>query len=181
MTNLSNHFLIAMPSVNSAMFGASVIYLTDHSTINGAVGVIINKPLGKVVSDTFEDIKFANYNPTWMDSMLYLGGTSKTDDGFILHRSIGTPQQKFELTNDKYIVSELAKYKSKEDVFIAMGYSSWASCQLEVELRANVWLVLKGDDRLIFDIDPVNRYDEAMRMLGVSNIGKLYCSNTIIA
>lgn len=181
MTNLSNHFLIAMPSVNSTMFGASVVYLTDHSPINGAVGVIVNKPLGKVASDTFEDINLASYNPTWMNSLLYLGGAIKSDDGFILHRTANVLHQKFELTNDQNKVSEIAKHKTKEDIFISIGYSAWASWQLEAELKANAWLVLKGDERLIFDIDPVNRYDEAMRMLGVNNIGQLYYSDAILA
>ena len=180
MTNLSNHFLIAMPSVNNMIFGASVVYLTDHSPIAGAVGVIINKPLGKVVSNTFEDINFASYNPTWMNSTLYLGGAIKSDDGFILHRTSSDVSKKIELTNDQYKLSELAKYKDKGDILISVGYSAWSSWQLESEIKTNEWLVLKGDERLIFDVDPVNRYDEAMRMLGVNNIGKLYYSDDVI-
>lgn len=180
MANLANHFLIAMPSVDNIMFGASVVYLTEHNPITGAVGVIVNKPLGRVAENTFAELNLVGYSPSWMGSTLYLGGSIKTDDGFILHRELNIPR-KFELTNDQYKVSQLAKYKSKEDVFISIGYSAWASWQLEMEIKANAWLVLEGHERLIFDIDPVNRYDEAMRMLGVNNIGQLYYDNIILA
>jgi putative AlgH/UPF0301 family transcriptional regulator len=83
--------------------------------------------------------------------------------------------------NDK-LIAQLAKYKSKDDIFISVGYSAWASWQLEAELKDNAWLVLSSDNdkRLIFDIDPVNRYDEAMRMLGINNIGQLYYDTSII-
>jgi putative transcriptional regulator len=41
--NLSNHFLIAMPTMLDPVFGGSVVYLCEHNA-GGALGVIINKP-----------------------------------------------------------------------------------------------------------------------------------------
>ena len=38
--NLSNHFLIAMPSMHDPIFGGSVVYLCEHNE-RGALGVVI--------------------------------------------------------------------------------------------------------------------------------------------
>ena len=43
--NLKGKCLIATPSIRDDVFGQSVIYITEHSTVSGAVGVIINKHL----------------------------------------------------------------------------------------------------------------------------------------
>ena len=40
---LTGHFLIAMPSLESDLFDGGVIYLFDHSQ-EGAVGLLINHP-----------------------------------------------------------------------------------------------------------------------------------------
>ena len=41
-TNLTNHFLIAMPGMEDAFFAKSVVYLVDHND-QGAMGLMINK------------------------------------------------------------------------------------------------------------------------------------------
>ena len=42
--NLSNHFLIAMPSMHDPIFGGTVVYLCEHNDY-GALGVVINRPM----------------------------------------------------------------------------------------------------------------------------------------
>jgi len=39
--NLTNHFLIAMPSLRDATFAHSVVYLCEHGA-RGALGLMIN-------------------------------------------------------------------------------------------------------------------------------------------
>ena len=46
MKSFSNHFLISMPNMNDPIFSKSLIYLCQHD-IDGAMGVIINKPMVK--------------------------------------------------------------------------------------------------------------------------------------
>ena len=41
--NLTNHVLIAMPGLEDALFGKSVVYVCEH-TARGALGLVINKP-----------------------------------------------------------------------------------------------------------------------------------------
>ena len=41
--NLTDHFLIAMPSMEDPFFSGSVVYLCEHNE-EGALGIVINKP-----------------------------------------------------------------------------------------------------------------------------------------
>ena len=43
LTNLTNHFLIAMPGLQDEMFSRSVVYVCEHSE-RGTLGLVINKP-----------------------------------------------------------------------------------------------------------------------------------------
>ncbi|MCG6396381.1 YqgE/AlgH family protein, partial [Vibrio alginolyticus] len=42
--NLQHHILIAMPSLDDPYFARSVVYLCEHNE-NGAMGLVINKPI----------------------------------------------------------------------------------------------------------------------------------------
>ena len=51
-TNLTHHFLIAMPGMEDGAFSRSVVYLCEHSE-RGALGLIINKPGDISLADLF--------------------------------------------------------------------------------------------------------------------------------
>ena len=52
-TQLSHHFLIAMPGLEDEVFGRSVVYVCEHSA-RGAMGLIINKPAEMGMRELFE-------------------------------------------------------------------------------------------------------------------------------
>ena len=55
MESLQNHFLIAMPSLDDTFFERTVIYLCEHDE-KGAMGLVINKPLGIEVNSLLEQM-----------------------------------------------------------------------------------------------------------------------------
>lgn len=181
MLNLTNHFLVAMPNQNNDMFSGSVVYVTEHAQNSGAVGVIINKPLGKTLKNAFKDVDFAQYHPTWSENSLYLGGPVSSDNGFVLHRTVADDDRLFELTNNRNVLSEIADSDYRNDLFVAVGYAAWTPMQIEAEISRNSWLVVKADVNLIFSVDPMNRYDEAMRLLGIKNVSQLYFGGDVFA
>ncbi len=178
---LSNHFLVAMPSAQTDLFTNSVVYITEHSNVSGTVGVIINKPLGKTLKSAFQDIDLSEYNPKWGENPLYLGGPISSDNGFVLHRLIDTPGKLFELTNNKNVLDEIATSNFRDNLFVSAGYCSWSALQLENEIVNNHWLVVKADTSLIFDVDPLNRYIEALKLAGIRDISRLYCGGEVFA
>jgi putative transcriptional regulator len=60
-TYLTNHLLIAMPTMNDPNFAHSVLYVCEHNE-NGALGIIINRPTKIILSDILEqmEIKVTN-------------------------------------------------------------------------------------------------------------------------
>ena len=52
LSALTNHFLIAMPSMSDPNFANSVIYICEHNK-QGATGIIINKPVGVQLQEVF--------------------------------------------------------------------------------------------------------------------------------
>ena len=55
LTNLTNHFLIAMPALQDDVFHRSVVYLCEHSE-RGALGLVINKPWEISMTGVFEKL-----------------------------------------------------------------------------------------------------------------------------
>ncbi|MFZ9789243.1 MAG: YqgE/AlgH family protein, partial [Burkholderiaceae bacterium] len=54
-TDLSNHFLVAMPAMADPNFSGTVIYLAEHSP-KGALGIVVNRPLEIDLANLFERI-----------------------------------------------------------------------------------------------------------------------------
>ncbi|HMT02691.1 MAG TPA: YqgE/AlgH family protein [Burkholderiales bacterium] len=181
MMNLTNHFLVAMPSFNHGdIFSGSVVCITEHNGSNGAVGVIINKPVGRTLINAFHGVDLAKYNPNWLKRPLYLGGPINSSHGFVLHYKFNDGKL-FELTDNKNILTQIANGNNKDQLFVSVGYAAWQQFQVESEIIHNEWLVVKADAGLIFDVDPINRYDEALKLLGINNISQLYCSGDVFA
>ena len=53
---LENQFLIAMPLMEDSYFANTVTYLWRHND-EGALGIVINKPLEACVADIFAELE----------------------------------------------------------------------------------------------------------------------------
>ena len=54
-----------------------------------------------------------------------------------------------------------------EHFIFALGYAGWAAGQLEDELARNDWLVVPTDAELIFNTPAGERWEKAIRSLGI--------------
>ena len=52
-------------------------------------------------------------------------------------------------------------------MFVTLGYASWGKGQLESEITENSWLTVEADPALIFDTPVEQRYEKAMKLLGL--------------
>lgn len=177
MTNFKNHFLISMPSVGNNLFYHSVIYITHYSISRGAIGVIINKPLGKNVESIFNNINFKQYDLKWANYPVFLGGPVNMENGFILYPK----NHHLDLSDNKHTLEDIAKNGDHKALLLSVGYSAWSSYQLESEIKRNDWLVVPAKWELIFEIDPVNRYAEALKIIGINDSSIIYNAKIIEA
>lgn len=82
--NLTHHFLIAMPGLEDATFGKSVVYLCEHSE-RGALGLVINKPSDMGMRTLFEKVDLPLNRADLAGQPVLRGGPVHTERGFVLH------------------------------------------------------------------------------------------------
>lgn len=177
-TNLTNHFLIAMPGLSDELFGRSVVFLCEHSD-KGALGLVINKPSDILLPRLFEKVDLALGREDLAQLPVFQGGPVQTERGFVLHEAVqgGEGDSVYastlsipgglEMTTSKDVLEAMASGAGPRKVFVTLGYSSWAQGQLESEITENSWLTVEADPALIFDTPVEQRYERAMALLGL--------------
>ena len=174
---LSNNFkgkcLIAMPNIDDSIFAQSVVYITEHNSVSGAVGVIINKSLPEKKKGLSTNLDFTKYNNQWSQIPFYFGGPVELGSGFILHQSL-TNTSELILTGDRFKIEQLAIQDEVKPWLLTAGYCLWDSFQLEQEVRFNNWLVVEDESiHLLAEVLPEERYSEALRMVGINSLATL--------
>ncbi len=176
--NLTNHFLIAMPSLSDELFARSVVFMCEHSE-RGALGLVINKPSDILLPRLFEKVDL----PMGRDDLALLpvfqGGPVQTERGFVLHEAVegGAGESVYastlsipgglEMTTSKDVLEAMSSGAGPRKVFVTLGYASWGQGQLESEITENSWLTVEADPSLIFDVPVSERYERAMALLGL--------------
>src|SRR6201995_5286351 len=182
---LDRQILIAMPVMDDPRFERSVIYLCAHSS-EGAMGIIVNRPAGSIdfpgllvqldIIKKDDQIKL----PENAESMKVLrGGPVETGRGFVLHSSdffIKDATLRIDdgicLTATVDILKAIAKGAGPKHAILALGYAGWGPGQLENEIQGNGWLHCDADSDLIFGRDVGEKYDRALRKIGI-DVGML--------
>jgi putative transcriptional regulator len=182
--DLTNQFLIAMPGMADQAFEGSVVYLCEH-TENGAVGLVINKPIDIKVKGLFEKVELKLDREDLGEQPVYFGGPVQTERGFVLHDPVRMekPQEDggsiyastlavpggLEMTTSRDVLEALSSGAGPRRVLVTLGYSSWGEGQLESELAENTWLTVPASEEVIFDVPMAERYDRALDLLGLKS------------
>ena len=74
-----------------------------------------------------------------------------------------------EMTTSKDVLEALSMGAGPKRVLISLGYSAWGEGQLESELAENSWLTVGADMAIIFDTPVDQRYERAMKLLGLES------------
>ncbi len=133
---LQGRLLLAAPTLRDGVFDRSVILLANHSAADGAMGLILNHPIGKSVGDLLPGPDFEAI----ADLPVHLGGPVSSDhltfaafhwdplDGLQCEFRIPTV--------------EAAKQHGEPGTLVRafVGYSGWSAGQLEKELRRDSWI-----------------------------------------
>lgn len=171
-TLLTNHFLIAMPSLTDPNFHQSVTYVCEHNE-QGAMGIIINRPLDIHLGDVLQHMDIEADDPRIAHQPVYLGGPVQTERGFVIHRPPGRWEAMLQvseaigITTSQDILSAIARGEGPDRAVVALGYAGWGPGQLEKELMANAWLSGPADTSIIFDLPWEKRWEAAAALVGV--------------
>ncbi len=158
--------LVATPSIESGPFRRSVVYLLDHDD-DGALGVIVNRPLDADVDDVL---------PDWADVVaapvcLFHGGPVQVDSALavgLLGGEVDQPDRVgwqpmcghvglVDLDGPVPSLGELAGLR------VFAGYAGWGPGQLEAELEEASWLVVDARDEDLVSPRPDELWHDVMR------------------
>jgi len=173
--DLTNQFLIAMPSMADPNFDRTVVYVCEHSD-RGAMGIVINRPTELTLSRLFDKIDLRLEIAPWRDEPVLYGGPVQTERGFVLHAPAGNygstlnVAEDIGLTTSKDVLEAVAGGNGPERLLVTLGYAGWGAGQLEHELSRNGWLTVAADSKIIFETPVQSRFDAALRLLGVDPI-----------
>ena len=175
--DLTGKFLIAMPGLGDPRFDRAVILLCRH-TDEGAMGLIVNKPLPEVSLSALLGQLSIDHSPDSPDLCVHAGGPVGTGRGFVVHTPDWQDAEasiKITLSNtDPVMVSAtldvlraLAAGTGPRAALITLGYAGWAADQLEAEIGQNVWLIADAAPTLMFDTPAPLRWAQALALLGI--------------
>ncbi|HTN66731.1 MAG TPA: YqgE/AlgH family protein [Burkholderiaceae bacterium] len=177
--NLTDHFLIAMPAMLDPIFGGSVVYLCEHNA-NGALGVVINKPTDMTMDVLFERIdlklEIAPNDRSPPPEPVMFGGPVQVERGFVLHSPVRQFSSTLEvstevaLTTSKDVLEAVAHGDGPSRMLVSLGCSGWSAGQLEEELGRNGWLTVPADPAIIFELPVSERFNAALRLLGIDPV-----------
>jgi putative transcriptional regulator len=171
---LSNHLLVAMPSLADSNFSHSVTLICEHSE-RGALGIVLNKPLGMKLGEVLSQMKLEASDIRVDELPVLRGGPVHGDRGFVLHRPGGNwdsthrVSDSVQVTTSRDVLAAMAHGSGPQDAFIALGYASWEAGQLEREMSDNAWLTVPMDERIVYELPFEQRWAAAWQLLGVDS------------
>lgn len=171
--SLTNQLLIAMPGMADPNFSTTVTLICEHNN-DGALGIVINRPLQLRLGGLFEQLDVNDPDPTAANSPVLMGGPVGPERGFVLHEP---PAQSYEnsitvssdiqLTLSRDILDAMATGHGPGKSLVALGYAGWEAGQLEIEMLANSWLNVPASTDIVFDTPFQDRWASAARTLGI--------------
>ena len=171
-SNLTDHFLIAMPTLADPNFFHSVTYICEHSD-KGAMGIVINHPVELSLHELFDHMEIEHDTAASKAQAIFNGGPVENERGFVLHQFDKTWKStlkitdKLAITTSRDIIEAIANDTGPEKSLIALGYAGWEKGQLEQEIADNAWLCGPADDSILFDLPITERWEAAAKKIGV--------------
>ena len=164
--------LIAMPQLADPNFFHTTSLLSEF-TKDGAMGVILNRPLGVSVGQLLSEGKPiqgpSNIQAFW-------GGPVQNERGFVVHEDDSLGSQSLEIEKGLYVTGSADILRQLIDgqnqpnpprFRLFLGYAGWGPGQLEKEIAAASWLTAPVDKELIFSGPAETMWARSIQKLGV--------------
>ena len=182
MHNRIGKLLVSHPLMPSASpFCKSVIYIYQDDSVNGTVGVIINKPSKTTVSNIAgqNNIHFGD-----TDKMVYMGGPVNRSALVLLHTNdwhssnTAAAGPTLRISSDNHMLHKLS-FDTNQPCYwrLFVGTSGWMPGQLDAEIQGNPpygpvgsWLTCSANDSIIFDYSGEAQWHKALELCSQETI-----------
>jgi putative transcriptional regulator len=158
-------FLVAARQLIDPNFRETVVLLVEYG-LEGAMGLVINRPSNVTLASVFPDIKELKQRK----DIIYVGGPVAVNQILLLIGSKTVPDHATPVSEGVYISSSwkvlerLMKQTGKDEHFrLFAGYAGWAPSQLDFERTRGDWHVLKAEAEMVFSQNPDELWPELIR------------------
>ncbi len=158
-----------MPQLQDPNFERSVVLLCEHGA-DGALGLVVNKPTPLSLGQIYEGQEIEGEGGD--DEPIHRGGPVQPEMGFVLYEGreyegsvpvVGA----LRLGTSLEILKDIAAECGPRRFLFFLGYAGWAPDQMEQEIGRNDWLVVPADPELLFQVPADERWERAIRLLGI--------------
>jgi putative transcriptional regulator len=135
--SLAGSLLVAHPTMLDPNFRRAVLFISAHDPTDGALGVIINRPLDKrvaeVVNDTppdgLGDVPVFLGGPVGRNQLMFATFEWRKGEGLQLNHNVNTDETKEQTSEDPISICAF------------VGYAGWGAGQLEAEMKQKAWII----------------------------------------
>ena len=160
--SFAGSLLVAHPNMLDPNFRRTVLFISEHDPSQGALGVIINRPLDRQVADLVTDappVSLAEVpvflgGPVGKNQLMFAAFEWQKGKGLKLNHNVALEQAR-DAAGRKLVT-----------ICAFVGYAGWRAGQLESELKQKAWLVQKANSSLLKLDRLPNLWFEIMRSLG---------------
>ena len=161
--NFAGSLLVAHPNMIDPNFRRTVLFISEHEPDEGALGVIINRPLDRPVTELVSDAPPAEFGdvpvflggPVGKNQLMFAAFEWQKGAGLKLNHNIAFDH-----------ASDAQAQKNLLTVCAFVGYAGWGAGQLESEVKQKAWVVQKANPSLLKLDRLPNLWFEIMRTLG---------------
>lgn len=183
-TGLAPGFLVASPSLADPNFAGSLVLMAEHHA-EGALGFVVNRPAPARVADLLGGIDPALRRRAELagraEGEVLVGGPVNPERLWILYRAgaIGIEEGAVALAGglalggSRELLEALVTTGAGGPFLLLLGYAGWAPQQVEHEVAAGAWIPLPFQDDLVFGTPLAERWQLAVRRLGLDPEGFL--------
>lgn len=170
--NWAGHLLVATPTLAGPHFARTVLLLLQHSTGDGALGVVLNRPSGTDLGEVLPGWTTLAQPP----AVVFEGGPVQPSAAICLGRSRGLPPAEAYAVLQESPTGTIGTVDLEaspadltatvDQVRIFAGYAGWSPGQLEAEVDEGSWWVLDALPGDAFSDRPEALWPQVLRRQG---------------
>jgi putative transcriptional regulator len=160
--SLTGSLLVAHPNMLDPNFRRAVLFISAHDAEDGALGVILNRPLDKQVADLVNepppqglgDIPVFLGGPVGKNQLMFAAFEWQKGLGLKLNHNVGIDEAHQLVDEDPASIRAF------------VGYAGWSAGQLEAEMEQKAWILQKPTRSALAPARLPKLWFEIMRGLG---------------
>ncbi len=142
--DLTGSLLVAMPTLLDPNFRRTILFIARHEEEEGAMGVILNRPQGRILSDLDDS------TPEPIGRVpVFEGGPVERHQLILARMTLLESGARFESLGREDSSLAVSGTGAEDSMRAFVGYAGWSAGQLEREIAEKSWLIMPPEPALL--------------------------------